>query len=180
MAGQYERAFYGSQYAPMAPLFEDYGVQLWMPETGGPGRLRLGARREDDGHAGFVVQAGDPRTSIRVRTAIAVQTRKQGRYLGPVPLPGHDRPAVIARCWPGGRFRDSQCERLGASVFTSFSPACLAMRADAGRARTARRDQLPGRKAQIQPVEGAARLLEARTGGQVSEVDDGEVVRFEC
>jgi site-specific DNA recombinase len=33
--GEYERAFYGSQYAAMAPLFEHYGVQLWMPETGG-------------------------------------------------------------------------------------------------------------------------------------------------
>ena len=35
MIGEYERAFYGSQYAAMAPLFEHYGVQLWMPETGG-------------------------------------------------------------------------------------------------------------------------------------------------
>jgi len=33
--GEYERAFYGSQYAAMATLFEHYGVQLWMPETGG-------------------------------------------------------------------------------------------------------------------------------------------------
>jgi site-specific DNA recombinase len=33
--GEYERAFYGSQYASMAPLFEHYGVWLWMPEVGG-------------------------------------------------------------------------------------------------------------------------------------------------
>src|SRR5580693_7309890 len=33
--GEYERAFYGSQYASMAPLFEHYGVSLWMPEVGG-------------------------------------------------------------------------------------------------------------------------------------------------
>ena len=33
--GEYERAFYGSQYALMAPLFEHYGVQFWMPEAGG-------------------------------------------------------------------------------------------------------------------------------------------------
>ena len=33
--GEYERAFYGSQYAAMAPLLKHYGVQLWMPETGG-------------------------------------------------------------------------------------------------------------------------------------------------
>ena len=31
--GEYERAFYGSQYGAMAPLFEHYGVQLWMPEA---------------------------------------------------------------------------------------------------------------------------------------------------
>jgi len=41
-------------------------------------------------------------------------------------------------------------------------------------------ERLPGgSKAQIQPAEGASHLLKARTGGQVSEVDDGEVVRFE-
>lgn len=32
--GEYERAFYGSQYAAMAPLFEHHGVQLWIPEAG--------------------------------------------------------------------------------------------------------------------------------------------------
>jgi len=43
-----------------------------------------------------------------------------------------------------------------------------------------KRDRLPGGgKAQIRPAEGASRLLHARTGGKVSEVDDGEVVRFE-
>jgi site-specific DNA recombinase len=35
VVGEYERAFYGNQYALMAPLFEHYGVQLWMPEAGG-------------------------------------------------------------------------------------------------------------------------------------------------
>src|SRR5580704_6901110 len=28
--GEYERAFYGSQYASMAPLLDHYGVSLWM------------------------------------------------------------------------------------------------------------------------------------------------------
>jgi len=28
--GEYERAFYGGQYASMAPLLEHYGVQLWL------------------------------------------------------------------------------------------------------------------------------------------------------
>jgi hypothetical protein len=45
--GEYERAFYGSQYASMAPLFEHYGIQLWMPEVGGrsTGTPRITRRR---------------------------------------------------------------------------------------------------------------------------------------
>jgi hypothetical protein len=39
--GEYERAFDGNQYASMAPLLEHYGIQLWLPEAGGPvGRER--------------------------------------------------------------------------------------------------------------------------------------------
>jgi site-specific DNA recombinase len=34
--GEYERAFYGGQYASMAPLFRHYGIHRWMPEAGGP------------------------------------------------------------------------------------------------------------------------------------------------
>ena len=39
--GEYERALYGGQYATMAPLFEHYGIQLWIPEVGG--RIDFGA-----------------------------------------------------------------------------------------------------------------------------------------
>ena len=35
VVAEYERAFCGNQYASTAPLFEYYGVQLWMPEVGG-------------------------------------------------------------------------------------------------------------------------------------------------
>jgi site-specific DNA recombinase len=53
------------------------------------GRLRLGARRAGDDRAGAVVEAGVARTSIRVRTAMAAQTREQGRYLGGRPPYGY-------------------------------------------------------------------------------------------
>jgi DNA invertase Pin-like site-specific DNA recombinase len=80
--GEYERAFYGAQYAAMAPLFEHYGVQLWMPETGG----RVDFASEHDERAMTVLGLSSKRevtrTSIRVRTAMAAQTRDQGRYLG--------------------------------------------------------------------------------------------------
>jgi site-specific DNA recombinase len=35
VVGEYERAFYGNQFTLMAPLFDHYGVQPWMPEAGG-------------------------------------------------------------------------------------------------------------------------------------------------
>ena len=79
--GEYERAFYGSQYAAMAPLFEHYGVQLWLPEAGG----RVDYASEHDEQAMTVLGLSSKREitriSIRVRTAMAAQTR-QGRYLG--------------------------------------------------------------------------------------------------
>jgi DNA invertase Pin-like site-specific DNA recombinase len=86
--GEYERAFYGSQYAAMAPLFEHYGVQLWMPEAGG----RVDYACEHDEQAMTVLGLSSKReitrASIRVRTAMAAQTRR-GRYLGGRPPYGY-------------------------------------------------------------------------------------------
>jgi site-specific DNA recombinase len=80
--GEYERAYYGSQYALMAPLFEHYGVQLWMPEAGG--RVDFGSEHDEQTmtHLGLSSKREVTRTSIRVRIAMAVQVREQGRYLG--------------------------------------------------------------------------------------------------
>ena len=87
--GEYERAFYGSQYAAVAPLFEHYGVPLWMPETGG----RVDYASEHDEKTMTVLGLSSKReitrTSIRVRTAMAVQAREQGRYLGGRPPYGY-------------------------------------------------------------------------------------------
>ena len=89
VVGEYERAFYGSQCASMAPLFEHYGAQLWMPEAGG----RVDFASEHDEQAmtmlGLSSKREVTRTSVRVRTAMAVQAREQGRY-------GHHGPAESA------------------------------------------------------------------------------------
>jgi site-specific DNA recombinase len=79
--GEYERAFYGGQYASMAPLFQHYVIQLWMPEVG-----RTVGRGEDHEQLMLALDLQSKReitrTRIRVRTAMATQTREQGRYLG--------------------------------------------------------------------------------------------------
>jgi recombinase len=87
--GEYERAFYGNQYGSMAPLFEHYRIQLWMPEVAG----RVDWHAEDHEQAMLALGLSSKReiirTRIRVRTAMAAQTREQGRYLGGRPPYGY-------------------------------------------------------------------------------------------
>jgi site-specific DNA recombinase len=87
--GEYERAFYGNQYASMAPLFEHYGIGLWTPEVGG----RVDWHAEDHEQTmlalGLSSKREITRTWVRVRTAMAAQTREQGRYLGGRPPYGY-------------------------------------------------------------------------------------------
>ena len=87
--GEYERAFYGNQYASMAPLFEHYGIHLWMPEVGG----RVDWHDEDHEQTMLALGLSSKReitgTRVRVRTAMATQTREQGRYLGGRPPYGY-------------------------------------------------------------------------------------------
>ena len=87
--GEYERAFCGSQFASMAPLFEHYGIQLWTPEVGG--RVEFGAEDHEQTMMALGLQSKREitRSRIRVRTAMAAQTREQGRYLGGRPPYGY-------------------------------------------------------------------------------------------
>jgi site-specific DNA recombinase len=82
VVGEYERAFYGSQYAMVAPLLQHYGVQLWMPEASG--RVDFASEHDEQAmtHLGLSSKREIARTSIRVRTAMATQASEQGRYLG--------------------------------------------------------------------------------------------------
>ena len=87
--GEYERAFYGSQFASMAPLFQHCGIQLWTPEVGG--RVDFGAEDHEQTMMALGLQSKREitRSRIRVRTAMAAQTSEQGRYLGGRPPYGY-------------------------------------------------------------------------------------------
>src|ERR1700728_3715768 len=87
--GEYERAFCGSQYASVAPLLEHYDVGLWAPEVGG--RIDYHAEDHEQTMLALGLQSKREiiRTRIRVRTAMAAQTREQGRYLGGRPPYGY-------------------------------------------------------------------------------------------
>jgi site-specific DNA recombinase len=125
--GEYERAFYASQHASMAPLFEHYGVGLWMPEVGG----RVAWHAED--HEQMMLALGlsskqeITRTRIRVRTAMAAQT-PEGRYLG-------GRPPYGYRLADTGRTRTRRTRR-GDAGRTGWNPTLPQRRSSGGCSRS--------------------------------------------
>ncbi|MDT5027908.1 MAG: site-specific recombinase [Micromonosporaceae bacterium] len=89
VVGEYERAFYGDQLLHLAVLFDQHGVQLWLPETNGP------VNRRDSSHQALVMLLGAQsrrevlRSRFRVTAAMRNQAREQGRYLGGRPPYGY-------------------------------------------------------------------------------------------
>ncbi|WP_406280842.1 recombinase family protein [Embleya sp. NBC_00896] len=84
-----ERAFYGQQFATMAPLFAHYGVPVWLPELGGEVDPEIGAHDELMVLLGIIAKREVVRARMRARTSMTVQARDQGRYLGGRPPYGY-------------------------------------------------------------------------------------------
>ena len=86
--GEPQRAFSGSQYSLTYPLFVHHGVQLWVPEVGGP------VDPESEAHDMLMTLFGGMskgernRIRTRVRTAMSTQA-KEGRFLGGRPPYGY-------------------------------------------------------------------------------------------
>jgi hypothetical protein len=87
--GEYERAFYGGQYAAMAPLFEHYSSQLWTPEAGGPIDFQAEDHEQLMLVLGWQSKREITRTRMRVRTAMAAPRAAP-------PTRQH-----AGTCWPG-------------------------------------------------------------------------------
>ena len=87
--GEPHRAFYGAQFALTFPLFEHYGVELWVPEVGG--RVDPGSEAHDMVMTLFGGMSKGERFRIRtrVRNAMAAQAASQGRFLGGRPPYGY-------------------------------------------------------------------------------------------
>jgi site-specific DNA recombinase len=129
VVGEPQRAFYGNQFGNTFPLFAHYGVPLWVPEVGGP------IDPENEAHDlimsvfGRVSKGERNRIRVRVRTAMATQAQREGRYLGGRPPYGylladagpHPNPAKAA---DGKRLRtlaiDEQAAEVVRRIFAEF------------------------------------------------------------
>ncbi|WP_425455284.1 recombinase family protein [Allorhizocola rhizosphaerae] len=89
VVGEYERAFYGDQLVQMMPVFQQHGVQLWLPEVDGPVDL------DDPAHLALMRLLGVQskrevlRARFRVLAAMRAQAKVQGRHLGGRPPYGY-------------------------------------------------------------------------------------------
>ncbi|MFG1740269.1 recombinase family protein [Micromonospora chalcea] len=89
VVGEPHRAFYGNQFGLTVPLFAHYGVELWVPEIGGPIDPDNEAHELVMSVFGGMSKGERNRIKLRVRTAMAAQTLLEGRYLGGRPPYGY-------------------------------------------------------------------------------------------
>ncbi|MFA1546691.1 recombinase family protein [Actinomadura chokoriensis] len=90
VVGEPHRAFYGGQYGLTFPVFDHYGVPLWVPEVGGP------IDPENEAHDmimsvfGGLSKGERNRIRTRVRSSMAAIAATEGRYLGGRPPYGYE------------------------------------------------------------------------------------------
>lgn len=87
--GEPQRAFYGNQYGLTYPVFQHFGVGLWVPEVGGAIDPDSEAHELVMSVFGGMSKGERNRIKIRVRSAMASQTQAEGRYLGGRPPYGY-------------------------------------------------------------------------------------------
>ena len=87
--GEPQRAFYGNQYSLTMPVLTHYGVQLWVPEVGGPIDPDSEAHDLIMSVFGGMSKGERNRIKLRVRAAMAAQAAVEGRFLGGRPPYGY-------------------------------------------------------------------------------------------
>ncbi len=87
--GEPQRAFYGNQYSLTFPVFDHYGVGLWVPEVGGAIDATSEAHDLIMSVFGGMSKGERNRIKIRVRSAMGSQAQLEGRYLGGRPPYGY-------------------------------------------------------------------------------------------
>lgn len=89
VVGEPQRAFYGNQFSLTFPVFVYYGVQLWVPEVGGP--IDPGSEAHDLVMTLFGGMSKGERSRVQLRTKAAMLdlATRTDRFLGGRPPYGY-------------------------------------------------------------------------------------------
>jgi DNA invertase Pin-like site-specific DNA recombinase len=87
--GEPHRASYGDQFQNTFPTLHHHGVELWVPEVGGRVDPESGAHDLLMVLFGGMSKGERNRIKLRVQTAMADPTEREGRYLGGRPPYGY-------------------------------------------------------------------------------------------
>lgn len=87
--GEYERAFHGDQFREVVTTLNELGVEVWLPEAGGPVALDSPVHQALMILLGAQAQREVTRARQRVLTAMRAQASQQGRFLGGRPPYGY-------------------------------------------------------------------------------------------
>ena len=117
--GEPARAFYGSQFSLIFPLFVHFGVELWVPEVGG--KVDPGSDAHDLVMSlyGGMSKGERNRIKIRVRSAMAAQAQQEGRFLGGRPPYGYQLADAGAHPNPGKAAVGQRLHRLAPDLFAA-------------------------------------------------------------
>jgi site-specific DNA recombinase len=118
--GEPQRAFYGNQYGLTMPVFNHYGVQLWVPEVGGPIDPESEAHDLIMSVFGGMSKGERSRIKIRVRTAMQAQAKIEGRFLGGRPPYGYRLADAGPHPNPAKAADGKRLHRLEPDPFTGF------------------------------------------------------------
>ena len=89
VVGEPQRAFYGNQFGNTFPLFEHYGVPLWVPEIGGPIDPANEAHDMIMSTFGSISKGERSRIKTRVRATMAAMAQTSNRHMGGRPPYGY-------------------------------------------------------------------------------------------
>ena len=80
VVGEGTRCWFGNQFSLIAPRFEAYGVELWIPELGGVYDPRNPSHKMLMSVLGGMSESERQHVQARVRAAMDVQVINEGRY----------------------------------------------------------------------------------------------------
>ena len=82
VVGEGTRCWFGNQFSLIAPRFEAYGVDLWVPELGGKFETRNPSHKMLMSVLGGMSESERQHVQARVRAAMDAQVVNEGRHQG--------------------------------------------------------------------------------------------------